>query len=93
MNSHRVIPIQAIKGRGTADRMAHRFSKDARGRFEQRIGKRAGCLPGIKVGLDFARDEVAYERPPLRVRRVHERRGGSQAVEVQQARRCGGAFH
>jgi hypothetical protein len=46
-----IIPLQALKGRGAASRLAHRFSLDTRAAFDD--------------GWDTLDERVALEREPL----------------------------
>jgi DNA repair photolyase len=52
------IPIEALKGRGSATRMAHRFEKDQRGAFDD--------------GWSTLQDDFAQEHEPLRTEVIWE---------------------
>ena len=52
------IPLHAIKGRGTATRMAHRFEKDARAAYDDGWGTLEEAEAGDKVRLET---EVRFE--------------------------------
>jgi DNA repair photolyase len=67
-----LIPISAIKGRGAASRMAHRFEKDVREQFDdgwdtldlQALGSAAQAPPPTKVHLQLAQSAITTNDSP-----------------------------
>ncbi|MBA3595233.1 MAG: PA0069 family radical SAM protein [Pseudomonadota bacterium] len=64
-----LIPVHAIKGRGTSTRMAHRFSKDARdawddgwGTLEESLAEET--LPSTEVTFEDARSAISRNDSP-----------------------------
>lgn len=71
MNSDEVrIPLQAIKGRGAAGRMPHRFARDARDAFDDgweslgEVAALAGVPPATEVIWEQARSIISSNESP-----------------------------
>jgi DNA repair photolyase len=61
------IPLQAIKGRGTATRFAHRFEQDVREGFDDgwlRSDEEEAAIPRTEVTWEAARSIIAYNESP-----------------------------
>lgn len=70
MNSFIRIPIHAIKGRGVAERTAHRFAADVRFAFDDgwgAMGESAGLVPAAQatqVTVEHARSAISRNESP-----------------------------
>jgi DNA repair photolyase len=61
------VPLEAIKGRGSATRMAHRFERDQRERFDdgwEHEGEEASAAPRTELSWETARSVIASNESP-----------------------------
>jgi DNA repair photolyase len=63
------IPLQAIKGRGAATRLAHRFERDLRGAFDDgwgtlEEGAAEGGVPATEVSFEDAKSAITQNSSP-----------------------------
>ena len=93
--SSSLIPVQAIKGRGSASRLAHRFSADEREAFDDGWGAPetdfdAAPPPVTQVRWEDARSAITYnDSPDIGFdRSINPYRGCEHVMEPENLRSC-----